>query len=101
MKKIGEKINRILEEKKMTQRDLAQKIDLDESTLSRIIKGDRTPNIETLSNIATILHVTTDYLLDIENNTKFDSQREIRLIARNLSKLTREEKKELVNILID
>lgn len=101
MKELGKKINRILEEKEMTQRDLAQKISLDESTLSRILKGERTPNIETLSNIATALHVTTDYLLDIESNAKFDSQREIRLIARNSSKLTKDEKRELINILIN
>ncbi len=100
MKELGDKISKILEEKEMTQRDLAQRISLDESTVSRILKGERTPNIETLSNIATALHVTTDYLLDIENNAKFDSQREIRLIARNSSKLTKEERNELINILI-
>ncbi len=101
MNKVGEKVNTILKAREMTQRELAKMIDLDESSLSRVLSGDRMPNIDVLSNIATALHVTTDYLLDIEDNSNFDSQKEIRLIARNLSKITKEERKELINILID
>ncbi|MCR4581669.1 MAG: helix-turn-helix domain-containing protein [Bacilli bacterium] len=97
---IGEKIEKILETSEMTQRDLANKIGLDETILSRIIKGERNPKAEVLANIATALHVTTDYLLDVENSDEFDSKKEIRLIARNSSKLTKEDKKELMNILL-
>lgn len=97
---IGRKIEKILKEIGMTQRDLAAKINLDETILSRIIKGDRNPKAEVLANIATALHVTSDYLLDIENDDEFDSTKAVRLIARNSSKLTPEDKKELINILI-
>lgn len=97
---IGRKIEKILEEIGMTQRDLAAKINLDETILSRIIKGDRNPKAEVLANIATALHVTSDYLLDIENDDEFDSTKAVRFIARNSSKLTPEDKKELFNILI-
>lgn len=98
--RIGKKVEIILEKSGMTQRDLAKKINLDESILSRIIKGERAPKAEVLANIATALHVTTDYLLDVENNDEFDSKKEIRLIARNASKLTKDDKKELISILL-
>ena len=98
---IGEKIERLLTQTNMTQRELAKKINLDETTLSRIIKGERAPKIETVANIATSLHVTTDYLLDVERLDDFDIKKEIRLLARNSSKMTQEDKKELINILLD
>ncbi len=98
---LGEKIEKILMQSNMTQRDLANMINLDETILSRIIKGERTPKADVVANIATALHVTTDYLLDIEKNDDFDSKKEIRLIARNSSKLTQEDRKELINILLN
>jgi transcriptional regulator with XRE-family HTH domain len=98
--RVGEKIEKVLEKSQMTQRELANIINLDETILSRIIKGEREPKNEVLANIATALHVTTDYLLDVEKNDDFDSKKEIRLIARNSSKLSLEDKKELINILI-
>lgn len=98
--KLGEKIEKILTQGNMTQRDLANMINLDETILSRIIKGERVPKAEVIANIATALHVTTDYLLDVEKTDDFDSKKEIRLIARNSSKLTPEDKKELINILL-
>jgi transcriptional regulator with XRE-family HTH domain len=97
---IGKKIEKILEQSNMSQRDLATKINLDETIISRIIKGERKPKAEVLANIATALHVTSDYLLDIENEDDFDCTKAIRLIARNSSKLSAEDKKELINILI-
>jgi transcriptional regulator with XRE-family HTH domain len=98
--KIGKKIEKILEESGITQRELANKINLDETILSRIIKGERNPKAEVLANIATALHVTSDYLLDIDDDSEFDCTKAVRLIARNSSKLTQEDKKELINILV-
>ena len=91
--KIGEKIKELLEQSNITQRDLAATIGIDETTLSRIISGEREAKADTISNIATALHVTTDYLLDIEDNSNFDAKKEIRLLARNKEKITLEEKK--------
>ena len=95
---IGERIEKILEERNITQRELANIVDVDETIMSRIIKGNRKPKAEVLANIATALHTTTDYLLGIENDA-FDSESIIRLIARNSSKMSIDEKKELVNAL--
>lgn len=66
--------------------------------MSRYISGDREPKPETLANIATALHTTSDYLLGIEHD-EFDYPRVRRIIARNASAMTDEEKRALINAL--
>ena len=100
MENIGKRIERLLEKNNISQRELASRIDLDESIVSRIIKGERTPKSDVLANIATALHTTSDYLLGIENE-EFDSGKIIRLIARNSSNMSSEEKKELISALFE
>ena len=97
---IGEKIEKVLENCNMSQRDLANRIGVDESIVSRIIKGERIPKSDVLANIATALHTTSDYLLGIEND-EFDSSKFVRLIARNSSKMSDADKKALINALFE
>lgn len=97
---IGKRIDKILNQSNISQRDLANRIGTDESIISRIIKGERTPKSDMLANIATALHTTSDYLLGIENDD-FDSNKIIRLIARNASKMSDGEKKELISALFE
>ena len=97
---IGKRIEKALEKNSMSQRDLANRIGIDESIVSRIIKGDRTPKSDVLANIATTLHTTSDYLLGIESE-EFDSAKTIRLIARNSSKMSDADKKALINALFE
>lgn len=97
---MGKKIEKILIQNNISQRELASKIGVDESIVSRIIKGERTPKSDMLANIATALHTTSDYLLGIENE-EFDSAKIIRLIARNSSKMTKKEKKNLISALFE
>ena len=97
---IGEKIEKVLENCNMSQRDLANRIGVDESIVSRIIKGERIPKSDVLANIATALHTTSDYWLGIEND-EFDSSKLVRLIARNSSKMSDADKKALINALFE
>ena len=97
---IGNRIEKALEKNNISQRELANRIGVDESIVSRIISGDRAPKAEVLANIATALHTTSDYLLGIEKED-FDSSKIIRLIARNSSKMSDLEKKELINALFE
>lgn len=100
MNELGKRIEEVLSKNNISQRELASMIDIDESIVSRIIKGERTPKSDVLANIATALHTTSDYLLGIENE-EFDSSKIIRLIARNSSNMTGEEKKELISALFE
>ncbi len=97
-KELGIRISDLLQEIGMTQKGLAERVGVTEAVISRYISGDREPKPEGLANIATALHTTSDYLLGIESD-EFDQPRIRRMIARNASNMTKEEKKELINAL--
>lgn len=62
MNSIGQKIEELLEEQNMSQRELSKKVGITEATMSRYINGLRVPKADILSKIANALNVTTDYL---------------------------------------
>ena len=49
------KLSILLEEKNITQRELAEKINVTEVTISRYLSGERSPRIEIVSKIAVSL----------------------------------------------
>ena len=67
MNKIGMRIQDLLNEKNMTQKDLANSVGVSEVTISRYISGARSPRVEIIDKIATRLSVTTDYILGKSN----------------------------------
>ena len=97
-RELGRRIFDLLRSKGMQQRELAKRIGLTEATMSRYISGERDPKPEVIANIATALHTTSDYLLGIEPD-EFDFPRVQRMIARNASVLSAQEKKELISAL--
>lgn len=97
-KAFGDRLLSVLHKKGITQKELADMIDTTEATLSRYVSGDREPKAETLADIATALHTTSDFLLGIEKDD-FDQPRICRMIARNADSMTEQEKKELINAL--
>lgn len=97
-KELGSRITNALQKQGMTQKELAERIGITEAVISRYVSGDRDPKPDTLANIATALHTTSDFLLGIECD-EFDHPRIRRLIARNASSMTEQEKKELIDAL--
>lgn len=97
-KDMGVRIAETLQKQKMTQKELAVRIGVTEGVISRYISGDREPKPEMLANIATALHTTSDFLLGIENE-EYNHSRVRRIIARNSSHMTEQEKRELINAL--
>lgn len=97
----GERLIELLKTRKLTQKDLSKKAGVTEAAISHYIKGDRVPRASVLARIADTLGTTSEYLL---NGTALDSNKEIlqakRLIARNASQMSREEKMEIVSILL-
>lgn len=57
------RLNTTLEEKGMTQRELAEKTGMPEGTISRYCSGKRVPNAMQILTIAKALNVKTDYLI--------------------------------------
>lgn len=95
---IGSRISSELSKKGISQKQLAERINISESIVSRYISGEREPKANVLANIATALNTTSDYLLGIEED-EFSHPRIKRMIARNADKMTKEEKKELIDAL--
>lgn len=96
-KELGLKISELLKKQNISRKDFAKDIGKDETIVSRYIKGEREPNIDTLANIATALNTTTDFLLGIENDESFNKNRTKIILARNSSKLSEKDKLDLIN----
>ncbi len=98
-KELGKRIQEVLQKNNMTQKELAKRVCLTEAGVSRYISGEREPNPETLANIATALHTTSDFLLGIEKEDEMSNSHVIRLVARKANSMDKEEKKKIINIL--
>ncbi len=95
---LGERISRSLQEQGISQKELAERIGVTETAMSRYIAGTRDPKPDVVANMATALHVTSDYLLGIETDL-FNYHQVRRVIARNASSMTDQEKKALIDAL--
>ena len=75
MEKIGEKIKNRRIELKMSQTELANKLDLSSGAVSKWEQGKGSPDISIIGKLAKILQVTTDYLIydsNVENRFGFE-----------------------------
>ena len=97
-KELGSRITETLQKRKMTQKELAERIGVTEAVMSRYVSGNREPKPDMLANIATALHTTSDFLLGIECDELYHP-RIRRLIARNAALMTEQEKREVINAL--
>ncbi len=68
MKSVGSRIRRLREEKDWSQLELAKKVHINNSVMSRIESGKRPVEDELLISFANLFNVTTDYLLGRSNN---------------------------------
>ncbi|WP_329380724.1 helix-turn-helix transcriptional regulator [Anaerofustis butyriciformans] len=97
-KEFGQRLLTLLQKQNMTQKQLADRINTTEATLSRYISGAREPKADMLANIATALHTTSDYLLGIEQND-FDFPKVERILARNSANMSEKQKRALISAL--
>ena len=97
----NERLALLLQQKNMTQKDLAARAGVTEAAMSHYLKGDRTPRASVITRIAGVLGTTVDYLM---NGNEVDSTGEIgyakRLIARNVHQMSKDEKMDIIKILM-
>jgi len=101
---LGTRISDLLEQQGLSQRELADRIGVTEVSMSRYIKGERTPKGPIIANIAKVLHTTSDFLLGHEteeSDPEIEYYRTQRAIARNAKKWTKKQKADLVNALFE
>lgn len=70
---IGERIRLVREDRDLSQRQLAEKTDINKSVLSRIESGDRAARDIEIVVIASCLNVSTDYLLGVNPESRYDN----------------------------
>ena len=101
MKKgMNERILELLTQKEMTQKQLSEKACVTEAAISHYIKGDRVPRAVVAERIADALGTSVDYLLNGSNPFSSDEKEQtFRLIARNASEMTYEEKIQVMELL--
>lgn len=83
---MGEKLKSLRIEKKLTQRQVADRIGLAISAVSSYESGARYPSYDTLIKLSRIFHVSTDYLLGLTNRRNIDvtglNDNEIELVSK-------------------
>lgn len=97
-KEFGQRLLNQMKKQGVSQRQLADRLNTTEASLSRYVNGEREPKADMLANIATALNTTSDYLLGIENND-FDFPKVERLLARNSSKMSDQQRRALITAL--
>ena len=85
MVSMGEKLKSLRIEKKLTQKQVADRIGLAISAVSSYESGTRYPSYDVLVKLARIFHVSTDYLLGITDTRTIDvtglNDNEIELVS--------------------
>lgn len=97
----SERLEKLLKDRGMKQKDLAEKASITEAALSHYLKGDRSPRSAVLVRIAEALGTTSDYLMEgIPQSYGDEIGYAKRLIARNVDQMSPEEKREILSILL-
>ncbi|MBZ4026379.1 helix-turn-helix transcriptional regulator [Lactobacillus johnsonii] len=62
------RLKEIRQEKKLSKKDLAKKLNISQQAISLYEKGDREPKLETWQKLADFFHVPTEYLMGLTND---------------------------------
>lgn len=96
-----EKVKELMNKKGYTQKKLSELSGINETSVSRYIKGEREPRIDVIINFAKALNVTPEYILDEETEKIVNPYNEIAtVIARNGNDLTPEERNKLIGLIL-
>lgn len=68
--KFPDRLKRLIEDRNLYQRDVANDLGLSDTAVSQYVTGKRQPDFETVVKIAGYFDVTIDYLLGVTNDPK-------------------------------
>jgi len=91
------KVRKLMNERRIQQKDLASMCGVTEAAMSRYLAGNRQPKSETLANMATALNTTSNDLLGLEPPTNVDEV--FRLVARNAAGIPQDIRLKLIQLL--
>ena len=82
----GDNLRNLIEEREITQKELALHLNIAPSTVSSYVQNTREPDFATLKSIAKYFEVSIDYLLNFESdNITTRQESELLRIFRSLS----------------
>lgn len=66
---LGERLQQKRSSIKLSQKEVANAVGVNPSVISNYENGERTPSVEVLMALASLLHCSVDYLLGIEKSS--------------------------------
>ena len=94
-----QKLRDLMKLHNISQKDLAMMSGVTESAMSRYLSGTRQPKSETLANMATALHTTSNDLLDLQPANEVEEA--VSIVARGTSAISKEMKLKLIYSLLE
>lgn len=97
----GDKLLLTLNEREISQKEFAKLLNIAPTTLNGYIKNKRQPDFALVKQIAFLLNVSIDYLLDYSNSTIDADIKELSLISK-IRKMDKKERRiiyDLVNLI--
>lgn len=97
----GDKLLLTLNEREISQKEFAKLLNIAPTTLNGYIKNKRQPDFALVKQIAFLLNVSIDYLLDYRNSTVDVDIKELSLISK-IRKMDKKERRiiyDLVNLI--
>lgn len=85
-KEISERIKKLMKEKKMTQKILAEKTDINQRTIASYVSENKLPGTEALYKISQVLGVSIEYLLTGETTKLNEKEKKLLEDYRNSPK---------------
>lgn len=80
------KLRTLIEEKNMTQKQVATELNIAPSTMGGYVQGSSEPDFETLKRLALYFGVSTDYLLNIKDKkSKNSNEDELLRVFRSMT----------------
>lgn len=96
MRIFAERLSALLNERGVTQKEVALKAGITEAAMSKYLKNERQPRMVTVSAIADALNVPAWELMGENPKDAENTDDAIRLIARNAENLTPEQKEQII-----
>jgi transcriptional regulator with XRE-family HTH domain len=68
VKKFGRNLRRIREKRKLTQQELSDEIGVDKTYIGKIERGERSPSLSVIQEVARALDISIKSLFDFDEN---------------------------------
>ena len=98
--KFEERLKALMKKRNLTQKELANKSNITEASISKYLSGERTPRVDVIINLAKALEITTDeLLLDVDNNEAYSFIQTKAVLARGIENMSEEDKMKLISFI--